>query len=84
MKMTKEIADRVVQHKTQKWRFKIVGILSRDLVNCYRISVKLSASIFRSSGQSIVSQEGVDCIDHEYGDSTLLRNESDHLPLDST
>jgi len=35
--MTKEISNGVVQHKTQKWRFKIVGILARHLAKCYRL-----------------------------------------------
>jgi len=43
--------------------------------------------VFPSSGQADKLQsvnEGLSCFDHEYGDSTLLRNEGDSSPLDST
>jgi len=37
MKMTNEIVNDVLKHKTQKWRFRIVGILRRHLVKSYRL-----------------------------------------------
>jgi len=44
MKMIKEIANGVVQHVTQIWRFKIAGILCRHLLPIFRWSLVLPSA----------------------------------------